>query len=311
LDQAVKLLRSQLRGRVETDWPLARHTTYRIGGPVDLALFPVDATDVAVAVVELQSLQVPWVVLGGGSNVLVSDRGVRGAVLLTTDLQHVAVAGDTITVGAGVDSHRVALLARDAGLQGAEFLAWLPGTIGGACLMNARAYGGEVSHVLQSALCVGNSGGSETLRLSPQDFSYKQSPFQDRGLIIVEASIRLAPGETDEIQRRIDEIEVNRRANHEMDYPSCGCVFKNDYSIGISSGKLIDQCGLKGVRVGAAQVSPHHANFIINLGGASAAEVMEVIMHVRRTVRAATGRSLPLEVQVIGEWDPVLPDGRG
>jgi UDP-N-acetylmuramate dehydrogenase len=311
LAHATKLLRSKLRGRVETDWPLAPHTTYKIGGSADLALFPVDAADVAVAVSELKGLGLPWVVLGGGSNVLVSDRGVRGAVVITTDLLRIEVAGDRINAGAGVDSHQVALSARDAGLRGAEFLAWLPGTFGGACLMNARAYGGEISLVLQSALCVDNNGSSQQLIFTPHDFSYKQSPFQQQQLIIAEACIRLAPGDTGEIQRQIDEIEAKRRANHEMDHPSCGCIFKNDYSIGISSGQLIDQCGLKGFRIGAAQVSPHHANFILNLGNASASEIMDVIEHVRQSVKTATGHALELEVQILGEWDRELPDRKG
>ena len=297
------VLQSVLRGRVEIDWPLARHTTYQIGGPADLALFPADTDDLAAAIRELRARGVPWVVLGGGSNVLVSDRGVRGAVIVTTELQALEVRGQRLRVGAGVDSHQVAVAARDAGLGGAEFLAWLPGSIGGACLMNARAYGGEISGVLRGSRCVDRGGKVRTLTHEPGDFSYKRSPFQDQRLILAEAEFQLGPGDQDAIDARMREIEARRRGNHEMDHPSCGCVFKNDYSVGVSSGRLIDQCGLKGYSVGAARVSLHHANFVVNLGGATATEVMQVIRHVHRTVAATLGHRLELEVRLLGEWD--------
>jgi UDP-N-acetylmuramate dehydrogenase len=297
-------LRDELRGEVRTDVPLAPLTTYRLGGPAALALTPVDAEDLARAAALLVEHQLPWEVLGGGSNVLVADRGFSGTVVLTSALDRLELGqGETLIAGAGVDSHQVALAALDARLSGAEFLAWLPGSIGGACLMNARAYGGEISGVMCAARCVRRSdGGLEELALTPEQFSYKRSPFGARGLIVAEATFALTPGDPAASKEQIDAIEAARRANHEMDHPSCGCVFKNDYSVGISSGKLIDACGLKGLRVGQAQVSAHHANFVVNLGGATAADVREVIERVHRAVSEQTGYDLEREVQLLGDW---------
>jgi UDP-N-acetylmuramate dehydrogenase len=296
-------LRSILRGRVEVDCPLASYTTYKIGGPADLVLVPADLDDLVQTLLLLEEEGVPWEVLGGGSNVLVSDQGVQGAVVLLSGLDQLAIQGEEVSAGAGLPSHEVALAARRAGLTGAEFLAWLPGSFGGACLMNARAYGGEISQVLSRARTVTRTGQLHDLDLKPEQFDYKRSPFQGTGEIVVEATLSLAPGDPEAIQRRMDQNEASRRANHELDHPSCGCVFKNDHRIGISSGKLIDDCGLKGYRVGQAQVSPHHANFVINLGQATAAQVHQVIDHVHRTVAEQTGHDLELEVRLIGEWD--------
>ena len=255
-----------------------------------------------MAVRLLRELGLPWVVLGGGSNVLVSDHGVRGAVLCTSGLDRLAAEGQRVTAGAGVDSHQVARQAQRTGLTGAEFLTWLPGSIGGACLMNARAYGGEVSQVLRRAVTVDRRGAVAALELTAEQFAYKRSPFAADGLLVVEVTLELAPGDPGQIQQQMDRIERLRRANHEMAFPSCGCVFKNDYDIGISSGRVIDQCGLKGFTVGRARVSPYHANFVINTGGATAADVRAVIDHVQREVTAATGHTLELEVQLLGEW---------
>jgi UDP-N-acetylmuramate dehydrogenase len=189
-----------------------------------------------------------------------------------------------------------------AGLAGAEFLAWLPGSVGGACFMNARAYGSEVSQVLRVARVVEADGGLRELALAPEAFSYKRSPFQGSGALIAEARLALRPDDRARIQERMDRIGKERREKHELDFPSCGCVFKNDRAIGIASGALIERCGLKGYRVGDAQVSPYHANFVFNLGAATASEVRAVIAHVERSVEDETGHRLELEVRLLGEW---------
>ncbi len=167
--------------------------------------------------------------------------------------------------------------------------------------MNARAFGGELSQIMSSATVVRERSIQE-LTLGPEQFSYKRSPFQEQGGIITELTLSLTPGDSEQIQARMDTIEGERRAKHEMDFPSCGCVLKNDYSIGVSSGQLIEQCGLKEFRIGDAQVSPYHANFIINLGRATAQQVFEVIKHVLNTVAKKTGHRLAPEVQLVGEW---------
>jgi UDP-N-acetylmuramate dehydrogenase len=304
LDAVARLLGERTRSRVLLDEPLAPYTSYGIGGPADLALFPEEAEDAAAVVGILAARGVPLLVLGGGSNVLVSDLGVRGAVLFTTSLSRVEAAGSRVVAGAGASSDSVARAALDAGLEGAEFLARLPGTIGGACFMNARAYGGEISAVLERARVVDPSSGAlSEAAVDRALFSYKRSPFMEDGAILVEVTLALAPAaQRGRVAARIREIEERRAASRELERPSCGCVFKNDERIGVPSGRLIESCGLKGYRDGAAQVSPHHANFVFNLGGATAAEVRRVIEHVRSTVAQRTGHLLELEVRFVGEW---------
>jgi UDP-N-acetylmuramate dehydrogenase len=303
-------LRATLRGHVCEDYDLAPHTTYEIGGLADLAVFPLDPEDLRTAVALLDERGYPYILLGGGSNVLISDRGVREAVVFTSDLNRLRVEGHAVLAEAGVESHRVALAALDAGLTGAEFLCWLPGTIGGACYMNARAFGGEISQVLVEARVITRRGEARNARFSPEMFSYKCSPFRESGDLVAEATLWLNAGDAARIRERMEEIERQRRTKHEMDFPSCGCVFKNDHTLGGSSGTIIERCGLKRFRIGDAQVSPFHANFIINHGRATAEEVLRVIAHVRRIVAEQTGHKLELEVQLLGEWDEMERRGR-
>ena len=302
LGSLVRALRARLRGVVERDLVLASHTHYGAGGPADLALFPEDGRETALALELLRERECPVTILGGGTNVLVSDRGVRGAVVLTSALTSLAVASDRVRAGAGVQSHAVAEAARGAELTGAEFLTCLPGTIGGACYMNARAYEGEVSEILTRATTITPAGETREATLTPEEFSYKRSPLQGTGEVIVEVTLALAPGDGRQIQQRMDQIEASRRQRHELDFPSCGCVFKNDHSIGVSSGVLIDRCGLKGYRQGDVQISPYHGNFVFNTGQASAAQVRSVMDHARAMVQAATGHTLEFEVQFLGDW---------
>ena len=295
-------LRGVMSGVVVQDLPLAPHTHYAAGGPADLALFPEDAAGAAAALGLLRRRGCPATVLGGGTNVLVSDRGVRGAVVLTTALATLEVEGHELRAGAGVQSHAVAVAAREAALTGAEFFTCLPGTIGGACYMNARAYEGEVSGVLARAVTLTHDGGTRRPQLSPEQFAYKRSPFQGSGEVIAEVTLALAPGDGAAIGARMDQIETSRRQRHELDYPSCGCVFENDHSVGVPSGALIDRCGLKGYRRGDAMVSPHHGNFVFNTGQASAAELRAVMDHLRDAVAATTGHTMEFEVQFLGDW---------
>lgn len=300
--QLTAQLRARMRGAVEADYVLAPHTSYSLGGPADLALLPLDAQDLACGVSLLAAAGVPFEVLGGGSNVLVSDHGVRGAVVLTAAMTTLQVRDAAVQVGAGVPSHRVAEAARDAGLTGAEFLTCLPGSVGGACFMNARAYGGEVAGVLSGATTVTRAGALRQTRPVPGDFAYKRSPFQLSQEILARVELSLQPGRQDQITARMDRIAQARQAKHELDHPSCGCVFKNDRCIGSPSGQLIERCGLKGYGEGGAKISPHHANFVIAVGPTTAAEVRRVMEHMRATVAQQLGHALEFEVQFIGQW---------
>jgi UDP-N-acetylmuramate dehydrogenase len=295
----------QIDLRFERDASLARNTTYGIGGRGDLAIWPRTPQALAQTMALLESLGLVVTILGGGSNVLISDRGVRGVTVLTAALDRLQIDHQTqrLICGAGRTSHEVAEAALAANLAGAAFLAWLPGSIGGACYMNAKAYGGEICEILSAARSVTRGGELIVADYTPSDFAYKDSPFQRERSIVAEITFQLAPGDPVAIKATMDEIERQRRGKHEMDFPSCGCVFKNDYRIGISSGTLIDRCGLRRYRVGDAEVSPYHANFVVNHGQASASEVMAVVRHVHTEVLRQTGHDLALEVQLLGEWD--------
>lgn len=282
--------------------PLAPLTTYRVGGPADLAISPRSVSELAAAVKASREAGVPLHVLGRGSNVLIADSGLRGAVLLLRDLSEVRVAGERLRVGAGADCTAVAALARDAGLTGLEFFHFLPGSVGGAAFMNARAFEQEMSQVWVHALLVSREGERRERAFVPQDFRYKYSPLQDSGDLAAELTLQLAPGAREDIVARMAANEERRRANGELDFPSCGCVFKNDRRFGAPSGKLIEEAGLKGYARGGAQVSLRHANFVVNRGGATAAEIRAVIEHVQAEVLRTTGFALEPEVRYLGDF---------
>jgi UDP-N-acetylmuramate dehydrogenase len=288
--------------RVEQDLPLAPLSTYRVGGPADWGVFPRTPEALAAVVRLLRSDHQPVQILGRGSNVLIGDRGVRGVVVLLRELDRLEQRGTRLVVGAGADCTAVAARALDASLTGVEFFHWLPGSVGGAAFMNARAFDQEMSQIWRWAQVVTPDGDLTERRYAPDDFAYKRSPLQDTGEYAALLELHLAPGDATEIRARMDENEAKRRENGEMDHPSCGCVFKNDRAFGAPSGLLIDRCGLKGYQVGDACVSPRHANFVVNLGQARAADLRAVIEHVQRTVEKETGHRLDPEVRFVGEF---------
>ncbi len=308
--ELVASLRSLAEVRVEQELALAPLSTYRVGGAADWGVFPRTAEGLAAVVRLLHEAGqghghgqgLPLQVLGRGSNVLIADKGVRGVVVVLRELEGIEVQGERLLVGAGADCTDVAAVALEASLTGVEFFHWLPGSVGGAAFMNARAFEQEVSQVWRSALVVTPTGELQERRYGPGDFAYKRSPLQDTGELAARLALHLAPGDRDEIRATMEHNERKRRDNGEMDHPSCGCVFKNDRAFGAPSGLLVDRCGLKGYRQGDAQVSPHHANFVINLGQATAADLRAVIEHVGRTVEKETGHRMEHEVRFVGEF---------
>jgi UDP-N-acetylmuramate dehydrogenase len=282
--------------------PLAPLTTYRVGGPADLTISPRTVEELQRTVRACREAGVLFHVLGRGSNVLIGDKGIRGAVLLLRALDWVRQDGETLVCGAGADCTGAAAVALWAGLTGLEFFHYLPGSVGGAAFMNARAFEQEVSQVWTHALLVTAEGELRETDLCPGDFRYKFSPLQASGELAAELTLKLAPGDREAIAARMAANEEKRRSNGELDFPSCGCVFKNDRRIGAPSGRLIDASGLKGFAMGGAQVSLSHANFVVNRGGATAAEIRAVIEHVRAEVQRRTGFLLELEVRFLGEF---------
>ncbi len=291
------------QGKVVRDLPLDRWCTYRVGGPAALAVLPRTGVELE-AVMALLSGR-PFFVLGLGSNVLVSDSGVDVPVVVTAGLAALGRSEDddfVLWADSGTSCTDLAALALEEGLSGLEFFHRLPGSVGGAAYMNARAFGQEVSQVLVRAKVVSRSGEALLLDLGPSDFSYKRSPFMGQDWVIERLWWHLEKGDRSVIEAKMKANEEHRRRNGEMDHPSCGCVFKNPP--GRSAGAVIDDCGMKGFRIGGAWVSERHANFVVHDGAATARDIRAVAEEVRRVVREKVGVDLEYEVQFVGMWDP-------
>jgi UDP-N-acetylmuramate dehydrogenase len=278
--------------------PMSRHTTFRVGGPVSLMALPRSAQQAAAAVRAAGSEGVTPVFVGNGSNLLAPDQGVDAFVIKTVGgLCDVTVEGDTITADSGVLLSRLATAARDHGLTGLEFAHGIPGSLGGAVTMNAGAYDGEMSQVVTQVTVLSPSGQIETVEQF--DFSYRHSAFSDGSRLILQARMRLRPGDPKAIQARMEELMERRRSKQPLEWPSAGSTFKRPQ--GHFAAALIDQCGLKGLRLGGAQVSEKHAGFVINTGGATCADILALMELVRQRVFEQTGVRLEPEVRLLGE----------
>jgi UDP-N-acetylmuramate dehydrogenase len=278
--------------------PMSRHTTFRVGGPVALMAQPRSSQQAVAAVRAAGSEGVTPFVLGNGSNLLVPDEGVNAFVIKTVGgLCDVTVEGDTITADSGVLLSRLATAARDHGLTGLEFAHGIPGSLGGAVTMNAGAYEGEMSQVVRSVTVIDPSGQLETTEQF--DFAYRHSAFSDGSRLILQARLQLRPGDPKAIQARMEELMERRRSKQPLEWPSAGSTFKRPQ--GHFAAALIDQCGLKGLRSGGAQVSEKHAGFVINAGGATCADILALMELVRQRVFEQTGVTLEPEVKILGE----------
>lgn len=293
-------LRKAVRGQVLEDEPLARHTTMKVGGPADVFVDAACEEDVAAVRRLACETGTKLRVIGAGSNILVSDRGVRGIVLrLGRNFRAVRFDGERAVCEAGAGLPRLAGLAAARGLSGLEFAGGIPGTVGGAVVMNAGAHGSDVSRVIERVFLVDAQGERIELRAEEMGFSYRRSLLSGRDdLTVVGGVFRLAPDDPEAIRARMDAFAQRRRKTQPLGVPSSGSVFKNppgDYA-----GRLIEAAGLKGTRVGQAMVSPVHGNFIVNCGGATADDVLRLIERVRQRVLAEFGIELQLEVELIG-----------
>jgi UDP-N-acetylmuramate dehydrogenase len=283
--------------------PLAPFTTFRIGGPADLLLLPRSAAEFAAGVRWAGACGLPLTVLGGGSNVLVADAGVAGAVILTTGLERIEAAGGSVWAEAGVDMSNLCERCAGLGLAGLQNFYGMPGTLGGAVFMNARCYERSIADVVDSVCAIDVAGRETELPAAACDFAYKRSRFQGGREWIAGVRLRLAPG-GDAGRLRAEMAEFRRRRESMGQYllPNAGCIFKNDYRVGTPSGKIIESCGLKGERLGDAEVFARHANFIVNHGAATAADVLSLIRRVERQVAEQTGLRLEREIQLVGRW---------
>lgn len=282
------------------DEPMSSHTTFRIGGPADYLIFPSSLPQLKQIFQLLRAYDIPFLVLGNGSNVLVRDKGVRGAVIKFNKLfSKIRQEDSTLIVEAGALLKDVSNFAADAGLTGLEFAVGIPGSTGGAVFMNAGAYDGEMKNVVSKVRSVSPAGSFAELAVEDLELGYRRSIFHYTGQIICEVELSLTKGNPDEIRAKMNDLTTRRESKQPLEMPSAGSTFKRPK--GYFAGTLIDQTGLKGLRVGDAMVSTKHAGFVVNAGHATAADVLALIEEVKKCVYAAHGVKLYPEVRIIGE----------
>lgn len=280
---------------------LAPYTTMRTGGPAALFVEPRNAQQLARVHQWAQEKGLPLLILGNGSNLLIADSGFDGLVIhLGRALSEVSVFANTLTAQAGASLAAAARAAAQASLTGLEFAAGIPGSIGGAVCMNAGAYGGEIAQVIVSARVL-TPEGVRTVSKEELTLGYRSSAVMQSGWVVLEATFELTPGNPDQIKATMADLAARRREKQPLQYPSCGSFFKRP--VGYYAGALIEQAGLKGYRVGDAQVSEMHAGFVINRGHATSSEIYRLMQDVQRRVQAQFGVALEPEVRLIGHFE--------
>ena len=298
---------SNIRGEVREREPLAGHTSFRIGGPADHLVFPADRADLIALLAQLRQQEVPFVILGGGTNVLVRDGGIRGVVISLKRLgavskvrEYRSVGGTYAVVLAEAGGPLAGLLryAAERGLSGLEFATGIPGTVGGAVCMNAGTAQGEIGDIIDTVTLLSPSGELIERNRDEMAFSYRAANVP-KDHAVLEARIILRHGEREQIQARVKELMARRREFQPWGLPNAGSIFKNPFDE--SAGRLIEAAGLKGASVGGAQVSEKHANFIVNLGGATAADVLRLMDLVQQRVLEVHKIRLEPEIKIIGE----------
>lgn len=288
-------------GNVLKDEPMKNHTTFRVGGPADWFVTPKEDEQVREIINVLRKEKIPYYVVGNGSNLLVGDKGYRGVIIqLYKRMSQIQVTENTVYAQAGALLSRIAAEVLTHGLAGLEFASGIPGTLGGAVMMNAGAYGGEMKQVLESALVLTSEGGFKALPVEQMELGYRNSVFSKNGDIVLSAKLRLKPGNQEEIRAYMGELKEKRTTRQPLEYPSAGSTFKRPE--GYFAGKLIQDAGLQGFQVGGAQVSEKHCGFVINRGNATAADILRLIEQVSDKVEAKFGVRLEPEVKRIGEF---------
>jgi UDP-N-acetylmuramate dehydrogenase len=293
-------LRELNLGAVKENEPLANHTTMKIGGPADILIEPSSIENLQKAIDLISKFNEKWTVIGRGSNMLVSDNGIDGVVIkLGAGMDDLEIQGTKVTVGGGMSLVNFAISISRKGLSGLEFAGGIPGSIGGAVYMNAGAHGSDISQILEKAFVLFEDGRLEWVPKDEMKFSYRTSLLQkERPGIVVAAVFQLQEGNRDEIVANLQKNKDYRKETQPYNFPSCGSVFRNP--LPNYAGNLIEKSGLKGHRIGGAQISERHGNFIVNTGNATAADVLGIIQHVKDTVLDLHGVRMETEVEIIG-----------
>ena len=298
--EILKQIKEELAGiEILFNEPLKQYTYTKVGGVADYLAFPRNQYELKRIVTFANAQEIPWMVLGNSSNIIVRDSGIEGFVIMFDHFHDVRVNGYVIEAEAGAKLIDVTHVARYHSLTGFEFACGIPGSIGGAVYMNAGAYGGEVKDVISQVEVVTRDGQLKTYARADCDFSYRHSRFQEGDEVILGVTFDLAPGDQSTIDSKVAELTHLRQSKQPLEYPSCGSVFKRPE--GYFAGKLIQDAGLQGYQVGGAQVSTKHAGFIVNVDHATATDYLEVIEHIRLVVWARTGVFMEPEVRIIGE----------
>lgn len=296
-----KLTAALSEERVRLSEPMKKHTTFRIGGEADYFVMPRTKEEVKQTVAVCREEQAPYSIVGNGSNLLVSDAGYRGVVIqIFKEMSRAEAEGTRIRAQAGASLAKIAGIALEAGLCGFEFAAGIPGTLGGACVMNAGAYGGEMKDVLVNVTVLDEEGRIITIDKEHLELGYRTSVIAKKGYVVLEAELELQEGNREEIRALMDELKDKRTSKQPLEYPSAGSTFKRPE--GYFAGKLIQDAGLRGFRVGDAMVSEKHCGFVINAGEASASEVDSLMKQVSERVQAQFGVTLEPEVKRLGDF---------
>lgn len=282
------------------DEPMSRHTTFRVGGPADFFVTPKAKEEVRDVIRICKEAGMPYYIIGNGSNLLVSDAGYRGVIVqIYKEMNELKVEGDLVKAQAGALLSGIAAKALGAELSGFEFASGIPGTIGGACVMNAGAYGGEMKDVLESVTVLTGEGKIIELGRNELELGYRTSVIAKKGYIVLGAVLKLERGDGEKIKTYMDELKEKRVTKQPLEYPSAGSTFKRPE--GYFAGKLIEDAGLRGFQVGGAQVSEKHCGFVINRDHATAADIMELMRQVQIRVKENSGVDLEPEVKRLGD----------
>ena len=296
-----KLSKIVRKEQILEEEPMKKHTTFRIGGPAEYLILPQTTEEIADVIKLCRQEEIPWYIVGNGSNLLVADEGVRGVVIqLLRNFNQIQVEGCQIRMQAGAQNAAVAKRALDASLTGFEFAAGIPGTIGGAVVMNAGAYGGEMKDILKEVTVLDPNGMIRTIPAEELELGYRTSIIARKGYVVLEAVIVLKTGDPKEIKAAMDELKEKRVTKQPLEYPSAGSTFKRPE--GYFAGKLIMDAGLRGFSVGGAQISEKHCGFVINKGNATAKDVTELMYETKKIVMEKFGVALEPEVKRLGQF---------
>lgn len=279
--------------------PMKNHTSFKVGGPADILVTPESYEQVKKAIKLCIENNVDFYIIGNGSNLLVKDGGIRGVVIKLTKLNNITVDDDKIIVQSGAELKDVSEKAVEESLTGIEFACGIPGSVGGAVTMNAGAYGGEICHIIESALILDENCEMKTLGYHELELGYRVSAIQKYKYTVLQATFKLKKGNHEDIKKRVYDLNKRRQERQPLEFPSAGSTFKRPE--GYFTGKLVEDSGLKGVSIGGAQVSTKHSGFIINKGEATAKDILDLIDFVKKTVKEKFNVELQTEVRIIGE----------